>query len=182
MKTAVFFINLACYNVYLVGILYSIGRPDTRIWPPPGKSTWQYKLFWNLLYTLITLNLVLIIGDWNSGPLPDIVRFALGLPLLVSGGLILAWAVHSLGIHNTYGLAEQLVIFGPYHYSRNPQYLSSFLILIALALISNSSMVFVLHSLLIFLLVLATFPEEDWMEQEFGDAYIRYKLVTPRFL
>jgi len=181
MKTAVFTINLSFYCAYLVAILYSIGRPETRIWPPPGSSTWQFKLFWNLLYTLITLNLVLMIADWNSGPLPNVVRFALGVPLLVSGMLILAWAVHSLGIHNTYGLAAQLVIFGPYHYSRNPQYLSSFVILIALALISNSIMVIVLHILLIFLLTLATLPEEDWMEQEFGEAYIRYKLVTPRF-
>jgi len=182
MKVAVFIINLLCYSAYLAGILYSIGRPDSRIWPPPGKSTWQYKVYWYLLYTLMTLNLALMVGDWNSGPLPDIVRYALGLPLLAIGGFMLSWAVISLGIHNTYGLADQLIIFGPYHYTRNPQYLAGFVVLLALAIISNSAMVFVLHSLLIFLLILATLPEEDWMEQEFGEAYIRYKLVTPRFL
>lgn len=182
MKLAVFLINLLCHSAYLSGIIYSIGRPDTRIWPPPGKSTWQYKLYWNLLYTLLTLNIVLMIADWDSGPLPDLIRFYLGIPLLLSGILLLSWAVHSLGISNTYGLVDRLVIFGPYHYSRNPQYLSCFLILIAVAIIANSTMIIVLHALLIFLFILATLPEEDWLEQEYGDAYIRYKLVTPRFL
>lgn len=73
---------LAILNALLV---YSIARPDRRIWPPPAQQTWQYYFVW--IPTLLSFLLFIIIGvaDWNSLNWPALIRWPIGGLLIVTG-------------------------------------------------------------------------------------------------
>lgn len=77
----------------------------------------------------------------------------------------------------------QLVMAGPYRFTRNPMYLSLFLMLIAWALYLGS-----LSSALLLTLWIPTLnrwqikPEEHALEQIFGEQYLAYKNTVRRWL
>lgn len=79
--------------------------------------------------------------------------------------------------------SRQLVIAGPYRFTRNPMYLSLFLMLIGWALYLGS-----LSSALMLALWMPTLnrwqikPEEQALEQIFGEQYIAYKQQVRRWL
>ncbi len=72
---------------------------------------------------------------------------------------------------------------GPYKFSRNPMYLGAVLIHLGVALGMGS--VWVLATLIptvVMAHVLAIVPEEQYLEQKFGDAYHAYKASVRRWL
>ena len=92
------------------------------------------------------------------------------------------WSFASLGLRNTIGLGDHLITHGPYHYSRNPQYIGDSLNMIAFAILTNSWMVSVIALLGVTLNLLAPFTEETWLEERFGEEYQQYKNQVPRFI
>lgn len=111
-----------------------------------------------------------------------LVLFGVGLVIIFwSAGLFFCakTTVSPLSPNNS----RQLVITGPYRFTRNPMYLSLFLMLIGWALYLGS-----LSSALLLALWIPALnrwqikPEEHALEQIFGEQYLAYKNTVRRWL
>ena len=60
--------------------------------------------------------------DWNSWVFQSPLRFFVGIPLALLGGMLAVWGVVTVGWKNTSGLQGGFVSYGPYRFTRNPQY------------------------------------------------------------
>lgn len=79
--------------------------------------------------------------------------------------------------------ARSLVTGGIYQYSRNPMYLALFFLLIAYASILQNVLNLVLFPLFIWYMNrYQIIPEEEVMEEKFGDQYREYKSRVRRWL
>ena len=79
--------------------------------------------------------------------------------------------------------ARSLVTGGIYQYSRNPMYLALFFLLIAYASILQNVLNIVLLPMFIWYLNrYQIIPEEEVMEEKFGDEYMEYKSRVRRWL
>jgi protein-S-isoprenylcysteine O-methyltransferase Ste14 len=84
---------------------------------------------------------------------------------------------------NPYKVSEHLTTLGPFKYSRNPIYLAMTGLYIAIGSVMNSIWPFVL--LLHLLLIMhwgVVLREEKYLTSRFGEAYLTYKKVVPRWL
>jgi protein-S-isoprenylcysteine O-methyltransferase Ste14 len=79
--------------------------------------------------------------------------------------------------------SRTLAVAGPYRYTRNPLYLGSFFIGAGFAL-AGGSWVLGLSFLALFLLIYVTVMrrEEDFLRQQFGEAFDRYARAVPLFV
>lgn len=173
---------VASEALLLASLVLSIASPARRVWPPPGRQSWQYRFTWGL--TSIALSGALLLGvlDWNSFILPASVRFPLGI-FLITGGLSFAiWGLRTLGTHASLGLGGEFVLAGPYRWSRNPEYAGDITALIGYAVLCNSLVVLVAAVLGASWFALAPFAEEPWLRQRFGERYDEYVLRVPRFI
>ncbi len=162
-------------------LAYSIMQPSKRLWPPLAQQTWQYYFAW--LLTLLSFGGFIAVGllDWNSLGWSAIVRWPIGLVMIV-GGNVLAWVgVRQLSMETTSGSKGPLVTDGLYQYSRNPQYFGDIAIIGGWAILSASVWTFPLCFCGILALVLTPFAEESWLEELHGDAYREYCRRVSRF-
>ncbi len=168
--------------VLLIGAVWSVVYPAKRIWPPPGRGSWQHRLTWACFYLVFALNAALLIFDWNSWLFENNLRLIVGIPLALIGALLVSWGVVALGVKNSFGLKGGFVSSGPYRFTRNPQYLGDIFLFVGLSVIANSPYLWITHVL--FIIALAVFPlaEETWLEDQYGEPYIEYKRGTSRFL
>ena len=180
--TIVFALDVAALFVLLAGGIWSIARPERRLWPPPARRSWQFALTWVCFGAALLCNVLLILLDWNTWLLHEPVRLLLGVPLSVVGALAVAWGYMTLGRANTSGLSEGFVRSGPYRFTRNPQYLGDIALFIGLSLIANSLYLWVTHGLLILVFILTPLAEESWLEEQYGQPYRDYRRDTPRWL
>lgn len=163
-------------------LVYSIMRPSHRIWPPPAQQAWQYYVVW--LLTLISFGGLIVVSilDWNSLNWPSVVRWPIGLLLIVVGNL-LAWiGLSQLSLKTTSGDAGPLVTDGLYRFSRNPQYIGDIAIIAGWATLSASWWAFPLCLGGILAFVLTPFAEEPWLRDLHGEPYVDYCRSTPRFM
>jgi protein-S-isoprenylcysteine O-methyltransferase Ste14 len=181
-KEVLLIVDLIIHYVLLFGIVWSVAFPGKRIWPPPNKRSWQYRVTWILFYLAFILNAAFIFLDWNSWIFTHNSRFLLGIPLAVVGTLLVSWGIYTLGTKNTSGLKNGFITGGPYRFTRNPQYLGDMLLFAGMILISNSLYVVITHILLILVFAITPLAEEVWLEDIYGDKYINYKNTTTRFL
>jgi protein-S-isoprenylcysteine O-methyltransferase Ste14 len=79
-------------------------------------------------------------------------------------------------------LADELTSAGPYLFTRNPQYVGDAFLFVGVAVFANSEVVAVTHLLTAFVLLLAPLAEEPWLEEQYGEAYVRYRREAPRYL
>ncbi|NOX61631.1 MAG: hypothetical protein GXP42_06760 [Chloroflexi bacterium] len=170
------------FYIYITLLAWSILFPDKRVWPPPRRRSWQYVVFWGLFYVAVALGLAMIALDWNKWIIPFEIRIWVGAPLVALGGLFVTWAIFTLGLKNTEGLQEGFVEHGPYRFTRNPQYLGDMVMFFGLILFANSLYAAVIFPLAIIVFAIMPFPEEMWLEKQYGEIYMRYKIKTPRFL
>jgi protein-S-isoprenylcysteine O-methyltransferase Ste14 len=122
-------------------------------------------------------------------PLPgDPLRLLLGVPLVLCGALLAAACAarffRARGTPVPFNPPKELVVAGPYRWSRNPMMTGLFAALLGLAVLLRSPALAGVY-LPAFALLMALeirYVEEPELEQRFGEAYRRYKASTPRFL
>ena len=182
IKEIIFFADVAIHYILLLGVIWSLFFPEKRIWPPPKKGSLQYSTTWLLFYVVVILNVLLVVMDWDTWIIPNEIRFIIGIPITAVGAFFVTWGIANLGIKNTYGLKNGFISSGPYHYTRNPQYLGDTIIFIGISLISNSLYVLVVHLLMILVFAITPLIEEVWLEEQYGEKYNDYKRNTSRFL
>ena len=177
-----FSVDVGFLIVLLIGAAWSVAVPAKRIWPPPGRESWQHRITWAAFYMVFALNIALLILDWNSWHFKNNLRFIIGIPISVIGVLLVSWGVATLGTRNTSGLKDGFVSSGPYRFTRNPQYLGDMLLFAGLSVIANSIYLWITHVLIIIVFAITPLAEEIWLEEQYGDEYVTYKRDTSRFL
>lgn len=76
-----------------------------------------------------------------------------------------------------------LVEKGVFRYTRNPLYLSMFVLFLGIAVFMNVLWLILLFPLLVAVVDRWTVkPEESYLERTFGDAYLQYKKRVPRWI
>ena len=177
----IFAIDIVVLLMLLFGTTWSIAVPRKRIWPPPRDLSWHIVTIWICFLVVFGCNAALLVLDWNTWLFKDSLRFIVGIPLAVFGGLLVIWGISNVGTKNTLGQRAGFISAGPYRFTRNPQYLGDILIFIGLSVIANSSLLWTSHALLIVVLLITSWCEEPWLEEQYGEAYISYRRETPRF-
>ena len=178
----IFVLDVTINYILLAGAAWSIVKPQTRIWPPPKKGSWQHVVTWILFCLAFSAMGILVVVDWNTWVLPNEIRYFIGLPSIAFGTFLVSWGIAALGVANTSGLRDRFVMAGPYRHTRNPQYLGDIILFVGISLLSNSLFVIVGHLLIIGVFLLTPLCEEVWLEEQYGDNYLQYKSQTPRFL
>jgi protein-S-isoprenylcysteine O-methyltransferase Ste14 len=163
-------------------LLRTLFAPPFRIWPTPEPGSWQSLTFWSLFRGGMVLTFAVALLDWNSAGLLHVSRYLIGLPLFLVGFGITVCGYFNLGLGNTYCGANGLVSHGLYRYSRNPQYASSIMGLVGLAICANSWLTIPLAALMSGAYVLMALVEEAWLEQHYGAPYRDYCARTARFV
>ena len=182
MNNIIFYLNLLVHYIIFGLVLWSILFSSKRIWPPPSKQSWQYKIYWYLFYIGVVLDIVLVVQEFNIWIVPNEIRYLIGIPLILIGGFIVSYGIYTLGIKNTYGLENGFADKSPYKYTRNPQYLGDIILIIGLILFVNSLNLTVLFLLTIIIFIIMPFSEEIWLEEKYGNQYVEYKNKTSRFI
>ena len=178
----IFIFDVVLRYILLIGAAWSVALPARRIWPPPGRRSWQYRLTWACFYLVFPLNALLVMLNWNTWLFTEPSRLVLGIPVAAKGALLVAWGALTLGLRNTSGLRDGFVQSGPYRFTRNPQYLGDIVLFLGLSLAANSWVVWIVHGLLSLVFVIAPLAEETWLEEQYGDTYQDYKRRVSRFL
>jgi len=124
---------------------------------------------------------------WPTSLLPSFWAFAAGAVLIVVSILIMPPVLLRFRRAGTTfdvrKVASTLITDGPYRFSRNPTYVSLTLLYVGLGGIFNNVwiLIFVVPLFLVIDLWIVR-REETHLEEKFGEAYLRYKLVTRRWL
>jgi protein-S-isoprenylcysteine O-methyltransferase Ste14 len=170
-------------QLLLVGsLVLSILSPAKRIWPPPGRGSWEFWFTWTLTVVALTGGMVLAFLDWNHWLFPHWMRLPVGGLLTVAGISYAVWGLRTLGSHASLGLGGQLVSSGPYRYSRNPEYVGDIVALLGYAIVCNSLPVLVVAVLGAAWFALAPHAEEPWLRRQLGASYEEYVRRVPRFI
>ena len=177
-----FGVAVAILIASLAGAVWSAVVPGRRIWPPPGRRSWQYFLTWAGFCAVCGINLLLLLMHWNSWVFQSPLRFVVGIPLALLGGMLAVWGMVTVGWKNTSGLKGGFVSDGPYRFTRNPQYVGDIVFFIGVGVIANSVFLWITHLLLALVFVVAPLTEEPWLEEQYGNAYREYRRRVPRFL
>ena len=168
LTQTIFIGDIIVLFLLLAGIVWSVLRPDRRIWPPPGRRSWQYVLTWIGFCAVVGLNACLLLLDWNSWVFAGDLRFLLGIPLALLGGLLAIWGIVTIGWKNSSGARDGFLASGPYRFTRNPQYLGDNVLFLGLGIIANSQLLWITHALLALVLIIMPLSEEVWLKEQYG--------------
>lgn len=172
----------AALIVLAIMLIVTINSDSFRLWPTPGKNSWQNYTFWPLFRTgMGGLPIAAALLADLSGPLWWL-QLAIGAPLIVVGFGLTFYGYFDLGIENTYGADENLVTDGLYYYSRNPQYVASIVGYVGIGAAAGSWIIWGLVALAVLVYSLMPLAEEPWLRKHFGESYDDYMKSTPRFL
>ena len=174
---------VAAAMIWLAILMIATVTSDSfRLWPTPGKNSWQNYTFWPLFRTSMGgLPVAAALLADLSGAMWWL-QLLIGAPLIVLGFGVTFYGYFDLGIENTYGADESLVTDGLYHYSRNPQYVASIIGYIGIGAAAGSWIVWGLVALAVLIYSLMPLAEEPWLRKRFGEAYDDYMETTPRFV
>jgi len=182
VKLILFWITLTAEVASAACVAFSAAFPGRRIWPPPRRICWQAGLMW-LLFVLSGAGMVgLGVVDWGSAGLAWWVRLVAGLPLWLGGSGLGLGSALALGYAPTLGSQGELILHGPYRFSRNPQYVGFIVSLFGWAIFSGSSLTLLAALVGAVALALAPFAEEPWLLGLHGPAYEAYRRTVPRLL
>jgi len=182
LKLLIFVVTIVAEILLGAGLLVSLFTPEYRIYPPPGKKSWQFVYIWSLV-TLTVLGVILLtVFDWDSFLLMHWIRYPIGLFFIASTFLLWLWSSKALTLRTSFGLGGKMATHGPYKYTRNPAYLADMLGLIGIAILSNSFLVLILGLVAILLLILTPFIEEPWLREKYGEEYDSYHKKVFRFI
>jgi protein-S-isoprenylcysteine O-methyltransferase Ste14 len=182
IKSLLFIIALILELFYIWMFIWTIRRPGFRFWPPPCARSWQFFVAWIVASLAAVFFLFLGLLDFDSFVFHQWIRFPIAIGVVLCTSIIGTWTDLTFGLRGIIGLGGKLVTTGPYRYTRNPQYVCDGITIFAYMLFTNSVMVWIIGGLAIVLNILAPFTEEPWLEERFGDAYLEYKRIVPRFI
>lgn len=167
---------------YMLGmLLWSIVRPEQRIWPPQHATTGIKLRVWTITTAIFAAAFLLGLMDWNRLGWPASLRWGIGLPLVILGNIAVWWGVSKIGYAATSGEASGLKTDGLYAWSRNPQYVADIAILIGWCILAASLWALPVLTLGFAVLVIAPFAEEPWLEERYGVAYREYRSKVRRY-
>jgi protein-S-isoprenylcysteine O-methyltransferase Ste14 len=120
--------------------------------------------------------------------LPTPARYWIGG--LIAAGALLVLGVWPVVLFHKAGQSElpwtpttEIIIQGPYHFTRNPMYLMMVLLCIGFAILLSDAWTAVLTPVCALLLYFfAIRPEEAYLEGKFGDSYRAYKRKVRRWI
>ena len=124
--------------------------------------------------------LLQLLAPWRL-PWPAWVGRALGLPLLLAGLVLAAWAVRAAAeVH----LARpgELVRRGPYAFSRNPMYVAATAVYAGVALVAGATWPLLGLPAVLLATHLVVAREERSLEARFGAGYRSYTALVRRYL
>ena len=136
-----FWSTLAATLVLDLTVLVTIAAPSLRIWPPPGRETWQYRATW----TLFTLSFAgfFVVGGLDAGSLGlsqwlgNAGTLILGSTLFMGGTTIASYAMGDLGLRGCLGLDAERVTDGP-AVSRNPGSVGDLVLMAGYVILTDS--------------------------------------------
>jgi protein-S-isoprenylcysteine O-methyltransferase Ste14 len=106
--------------------------------------------------------------------------------LFVAAGLALrAWGSGCAGFHTRSARIEapRLITGGPFAYVRNPIYTGTMCLGFGMAALIGDPLAYVLAALAFAILYFSIVPaEESFLQQQFGEAYARYRRAVPRII
>lgn len=107
-----------------------------------------------------------------------LVGFGVGVVVMLTGMI----EFHSIRMISGLEISE-VVTTGIYQWSRNPQYLGWFLVLLGISLIGSSGLAlsYTIIAIILFHFYI-TQMEEPYLEQILGEKYLSYKEKTPRYI
>jgi protein-S-isoprenylcysteine O-methyltransferase Ste14 len=168
IKLIVFAFLLVVATSFSLGLFISLFYHKLRMWPPPGKNSWQFWYVW-ILYTIGALGISAIgILDWGTLGLKHWSVSLIGAGLLLIAVPFGEWGVRTLDVHQTLGLKGTMLTKGPYHYTRNPQYVAEILIYIGIILVTKSWMAFISGTIMMAWFFMAPLTEEPWLALRSG--------------
>lgn len=148
----------------------------------PKPITKPPYLYLGFLAAGIILHFIMplkIFGRFWIGP-------AAGLPLVLAGVLLVIWAVRTLQkshVDPRFKPVGNIVMAGPYDYTRNPMYLAFTLIYAGISLAVNSFLPFLLLPFLLGLMHYGVIRrEERYLGERFGEEYRAYRGRVRRWL
>ena len=168
-------------TLFALTIVGLVGR-RFRFWPPPGRASWQYRVFWGLFRVFFVAVIALSVLEVRPGAGSGGVLSITGWCLVFFGFGLATWMTKSLGWGNAHGEAVELQTAGWFAYSRNPVYVATIVGMVGLSLAIESRLLHILLAAWGLLYVVAPILEEDWLEEQYGDAYRTYLQRVPRFL
>jgi len=107
----------------------------------------------------------------------------LGISLIIGAGLLRMWAQAHIRNREILKTKRILTTSGPYHYVRNPLYISNILILAGASILSE--LIWFLPFVLLYsgiIYGLVARREEIRLEEAYGKAYLKYKEKVPRWI
>ena len=124
---------------------------------------------------------------WPAAFLPEGWGLPLGLVVIFAAVNIKLFAAREMVRVKTHldirKPANDIATSGVYSVSRNPLYIGMILLNIGIGCIVNSLWIFLLSAVLAVTLKKGVVePEEAYLEQKFGSAYIRYKATVRRWI
>lgn len=175
------------YGVYVVKMILQ-GRKGIRT-DQIARGKARGRLFWTELTMKVATYLAVAaegISIFTVEPVLPRAAALCGAALGLAGDLIFAAAVVTMGDSWRAGIAEQdktgLITRGIYQISRNPAFLGFDCVYIGLALMFFNLPLLACSLFAMVMLHLQILQEEQYLEQTFGGAYIRYRGKVRRYL
>jgi len=124
----------------------------------------------------------------------SIIKWIIIIILFITGLIYGVWSVIIQNIIGEGGPVEignieispktkNLVVSGPYKYTRNPMLFGAFLIYLAFALFINSiTSLIIVCAIFVFMLIVVVKMEEKRLLKDFGDQYVEYRNKVSKFI
>lgn len=109
-----------------------------------------------------------------------------GVIIQILGGLVGFWGILAMRIGN-FNIqpevkSETLIQSGPYKWIRNPMYTALILVYLPIILQNFHFVNILVFLFLLIILLIKILSEEQFLEERFGEDYIRYKSITKRLI
>ncbi len=181
INTEVLFLTSMVAGFVIVALSVISLFTNIKFWPPPRKESWQFKIFWAMFVFFSFPYFIILILEFENRNQNNLF-FLIGAIISILS-LVLANVVSlKLGVKNTSGQKDELKVNGWYSVSRNPIYVLTIAALIG-AMVAVPVFEIILISILwIFIYICAPFIEEPWLEDRYGDEYLKYKSRVRRFI
>ena len=187
--------------VCLLGMLVAVKRAATGsiLDKPGGTLLVQLVNIFNLFFLLVVNPLAALLLITRQLPAIDpthlenlpswvpVVTECAGLLFYVTGFLLMAWSLTSLGRNYQLGgsaprTEDSLITNGPYRVIRHPMYTAALSISLGLALLLQSLAFLRVFTVYLVLVLLLIPTEEEKLLQCYGGEYLEYRKRTQRLL